>query len=756
MSLEEGTNKTVIDDGISITELVVQLKGAIAANRPVFIQGGIGIGKSEGVRTTAKELSMELIDVRASMLSPQEIRGVPVVDRDLKATTWYPPIFLPRDNKKRILFLDELNSAPTPVQSACYQLIHDRRVGEYALPDNTYPCGAGNRLTDKSVVNEMPKALRGRFGTIKVRADLDSFMTWAIKNNIHPIVMSFLKQFQHYLYDANWKQYTDAFPNPRCYDSATEVMTERGFVLFRDLKPTDKVASLNKDGVVEFVTPTKYFTAPYEGDMIEFWGAQYNLLVTPNHNMFAKKAYHKGISKLIQPAFQAKGLSHSLAGRGHLDHNNVKGTKWETEEWAFQTAESIYDIIKNSGSKSFRFRKDAIWTGKDTEYIELIGSTPKNKGQTIQLPAIPFFKFLGWFYSEGNLNKLLAKRGSYSIRIRQVSATNRKEIADIISEMGFKPNNSDKHSQVTFNSKELYTLLEPSKTGWDKKMVRDFLTYSPRLLAYLLETFIKGDGWTTNGETIVAVGSMQLANDIQEIAMRLGYSANLSFRPSYADGKTKFKDSGVWTVAILTKRYLRPIVQPHHIQKRKYTGMVYCVEVPNHTLLVRRDGQAIWCGNSWKFVSDVVNSVGESNISGYAPLIGGFVSDGVGSEFVSYSQLHTQLPKMEDILAGKVNDWKERKLDPEIKESVNYALSTSLYTYILRSSKPYENALKAFVWATKNLDEMFATMVTYELVSNEVLKNKYEEIITTKEFTQFVKAYGKDFVQTLADINKVK
>src|SRR5262249_32963515 len=80
----------------------------------------------------AAELGIALRDIRALLLDPVDLRGLPFVERDGRSKGATPD-FLPQD-VEGILFLDELNASPAMVQASCYQLVLDRKLGEYTLP----------------------------------------------------------------------------------------------------------------------------------------------------------------------------------------------------------------------------------------------------------------------------------------------------------------------------------------------------------------------------------------------------------------------------------------------------------------------------------------------------------------------------------------------------------------------------------------------------------------------------------------------
>jgi len=176
---------------ISTTELYGHLDTLIASDIPLFIHGSPGIGKSYIVADVAEKHGLELVDVRLSQMDPVDLRGVPsIVDGQ---TVWMPPVFFPKDaDSQGILFLDELNSAPPSVQAAIYQLVLNRKMGEYALPEGWRIVCAGNRVSDRGVVFRLPTPLANRMVHLHVQARYEDFKLFAIKEGLHPFVIGFL------------------------------------------------------------------------------------------------------------------------------------------------------------------------------------------------------------------------------------------------------------------------------------------------------------------------------------------------------------------------------------------------------------------------------------------------------------------------------------------------------------------------------------------------------------------------------------
>lgn len=188
---------------------------------PAFLWGPPGIGKSAIVKEVAGENELELLDVRASLLDPTDLRGIPAVV-DGKAI-WCPPSFLPSNREsKGILFLDEINAAPPLVQASLYQLVLDRRVGEYVLPEGWWIVAAGNRQSDRSVVFRLASALANRFVHLDFEVDLSDWRQWAIRKKIHPSIVSFIAMRPELLLETPGE--SPAYATPRSWEMASDII----------------------------------------------------------------------------------------------------------------------------------------------------------------------------------------------------------------------------------------------------------------------------------------------------------------------------------------------------------------------------------------------------------------------------------------------------------------------------------------------------------------------------------------------------
>ena len=204
---------------------------AFNKQRPIFIWGPPGIGKSDIVSQISEDIDAYMIDVRLSLWEPTDIKGVPYYAANDNTMKWAPPAELPdakmaKKYKKIVLFLDEMNSAAPAVQAAAYQLILNRRVGTYKLPDNVLIVAAGNREADKGVTYRMPAPLANRFVHLELKVDFDDWFSWAVKNNIHEDVVGYLTFAKKDLYDFDPKSPSRSFATPRSWSFVSELLED--------------------------------------------------------------------------------------------------------------------------------------------------------------------------------------------------------------------------------------------------------------------------------------------------------------------------------------------------------------------------------------------------------------------------------------------------------------------------------------------------------------------------------------------------
>ncbi|MFN3265524.1 MAG: AAA family ATPase [Deinococcales bacterium] len=185
----------------------------------VMLWGAPGIGKSSIVRQVAHNHGLEFTDLRLSQLAPTDLRGLPVAEAGV--AKWFPPEFLPTKGRG-VLFLDELNMAAPTMQGIAQQLILDRAVGSYTLPDGWFVWAAGNRREDRASVFEMPAPLANRFIHLEVGVDLESFKRYALKHNLDERIIAFLVFRPNLLHAPDTVR--PAWASPRSWEMASRLL----------------------------------------------------------------------------------------------------------------------------------------------------------------------------------------------------------------------------------------------------------------------------------------------------------------------------------------------------------------------------------------------------------------------------------------------------------------------------------------------------------------------------------------------------
>jgi len=353
-----------------------------------------------------------------------------------------------------------------------------------------------------------------------------------------------------------------------CFDDKTEILTENGWKLFEDLSPSEKVATLNENKeTLEWQEPIHYTNEDYEGDMFHFKARSFDMMVTPNHRMLLRK-YNTIIDNGRKIELEYPQKSH----------------KRVSKEWTFKTAKEL----ENTKRQEFQMRRGGIsWEGKLTPFINIpfrehkkFGGTPvKHIGQ---LNIEDIAELIAWYVTEGYIDK---KHKSLNIcQSERVNPDNHYQILDLFDRIGFnpKPRGFD-NKDIVINSVELCEwLVKECGTGSKNKYLPKWLKNQPKdILEIIFETMIKGDGWINHKGFGYKSISKQLRDDFSEISLKLGY------------GVTENKDTiTVSNIQIYPTINTKP-------EKLHYSGKIYCVQVPNDNILVRRNGKIIWSKNSY-------------------------------------------------------------------------------------------------------------------------------------------------------------
>jgi len=350
---------------------------SLQVNRPIFIWGAPGIGKSELVESIVSSGDLgnaTMIDMRLALLEPTDLRGYPFRNPETNQMEWSPPSDLPSEEfagkfDNVVLFLDELNSAPPSVQAAAYQLVLNRRIGQYKLPENVRIIAAGNRETDRGVTFRMPAPLANRFRHINMDVNFDDWQQWAVNNNVHPDVVGYLTYSKGDLFDFDAKSSSQAFATPRSWTFVSEMLNANGFDDAENFEQKAEIAGAIGEGMaIKFVEHRKVAShLPNPADILE--GKAKKLDNKVSSELSAKYSLVVGLAYELNELYKDTGMTDAI--RKNLN-NTVKFSfdNFEPEMVVFL----FRTIMKDYGIK-FNVRTDLDKQLRDTfskKYIKYI------------------------------------------------------------------------------------------------------------------------------------------------------------------------------------------------------------------------------------------------------------------------------------------------------------------------------------------------------------------------------------------------
>lgn len=234
---DTSTNYVVRDknvvDAFELKDILDTILFKIPNPQVPYIHGAPGIGKSQMIAQIAKERGIELIDIRlANCADSGDIRGLPTFNVDKnddtkKRTIWSLPEMFPTDpNWKGIIFFDEFNLAQPSVMSACYQLILDRQIGNYKLPDGAVMVAAGNPRDCNINAEDLPQALKNRFKHYYLQEDIKPWIVWATKNNVNTDLITFLSTVgsEFFMDIKRMNSQANEFGTPRTWAAVSDIL----------------------------------------------------------------------------------------------------------------------------------------------------------------------------------------------------------------------------------------------------------------------------------------------------------------------------------------------------------------------------------------------------------------------------------------------------------------------------------------------------------------------------------------------------
>ncbi|HUR52933.1 MAG TPA: hypothetical protein VMZ71_02295 [Gemmataceae bacterium] len=431
-----------------------------------------------------------------------------------------------------------------------------------ALAENGVECvrtGTGFTWASDDVVGGL-EAVRGM---LRIRAR-PGFPTLFVSDLVNKLP-NFKYEIDRYRYKREAGRPTDK-PEDKgrvhlmaCFDQDTEVLTRDGWFRFRDLRRDAQIATVNLDSdEIEYQAATDYIARPHNGDMIRIEGRRLDVMVTPDHRM------------VVYPRKSSNPVV-KLASDLHRG-----------------------DRIKMSGR----------WIGNGRHTYDL-PETRQSSGHAIS--AGDFAELLGWYTAEGCRDQKVTMpgRGFYAL-ISQYKAEGVRRISALTQRLPWNFRRTEQGFVVS--SQQLWVLLGECGDYAENKRVPQWVKDSPPdVIERFIDGAVGGDGWSQHGTRYYKTISRRLADDMQELFLKIGRSASIGTRPAgewCIEGRSGKSQASYVVIENLTPTAgLRNADHEPNFSRLHYDGMVYCVTVPNGTLIVRRNDKVIVAGNCARYLA---------------------------------------------------------------------------------------------------------------------------------------------------------
>lgn len=362
-----------------------------------------------------------------------------------------------------------------------------------------------------------------------------------------------------------------------CYKNDVEVYTDKGWKLFKDLDKTEYVGTINPQTLeFEWQKPFNYIQYHYTGNLINFKSKNIDISVTPEHRWFMNMSHYGEYKKESSKKYR------------FITYDNIINP--------IRTYKNVEEIKNFNGARSYGIPIVVSNTDDNDDKIVI---------ENLEFEQKDFALLMGYYLSEGNCKH----GGGY-----QVSISQKKHFKKMLKDLKNVFRNTDINvrkngDKIEFNNKELYKYLDKFGHSYEKHIPDEIKSMNRKALNVFIDAYILGDGNIRKNKTLkgqknesigkyIYTSSKRLADDFAEVILKSGHSVSYKLL-KYKDKIIKHKNGeyagnhDIWRIGVKNS----DVVRRYKLLDEQYDDNVYCVSVPNETLLVRSNGKVLFSGN---------------------------------------------------------------------------------------------------------------------------------------------------------------
>ena len=206
--------------------------------RPVLLLGAPGIGKTQIMEQAARECGVALVAYTITHHTRQSAIGLPFISkkeyggREYSATEYtMSEIVASIYNRmsetglsEGILFIDEINCVSETLAPAMLQFLQCKSFGNHQIPKGWVIVAAGNPPEYNKSVREFDVVTLDRVKKILVEPDYQTWREYAYKENMHPVILSYLELRNNCFYQMETTIDGKQFATPRGWEDLSRMM----------------------------------------------------------------------------------------------------------------------------------------------------------------------------------------------------------------------------------------------------------------------------------------------------------------------------------------------------------------------------------------------------------------------------------------------------------------------------------------------------------------------------------------------------